>query len=485
MTGLDRRAFLRRGAGVVGGLAIAGPLQAYAANSALGAPARSRGYGELRDRGALRLPEGFRYRIISRQGEPMSDGNPTPGIFDGMAAFPGRDGSVVLIRNHENRRSSGFPGSQSETAVRVPAGKRYDALPVFNAGCTKLVVGPGRRVTESFAVLGGTTTNCAGGPTPWRSWITCEEVFEDGEERHGYAYEVDSRARGPVRPEPIRAAGRFFHEAVSYLDGTLYLTEDNITTDVAFYRYVPDSRPRRAGDLARSRGQLQALKVAGERNFDFTEGVPVGRPFNVRWVDIPEPDPPADTVRFQAQASGAALFRREEGTWVGNGKVYFTSTDGGDAEEGQVFEFDPRRQTITLIYESPGQRRLSGPDNMVVAPTRDLFICEDSEEPQFVRGLTPSGRIYDFARSVTNDSEFCGACFSPSGRTLFVNQQGDRGRNADRAVTYAIWGPFGSRAGLEGQGGTPPPPPSGGTNNGSTLCQQNTTGDANCRIEQG
>ena len=137
MTGFDRRAFLRRGAGVVGGLTIAGPLQAYAANSALGAPARSRGYGALQNRGALRLPEGFRYRVISREGERMSDGNRTPGIFDGMAAFPGRDGSVVLIRNHENRQSSGFPDTQSETPVRVPAAKRYDAQPVFNAGARK------------------------------------------------------------------------------------------------------------------------------------------------------------------------------------------------------------------------------------------------------------------------------------------------------------------------------------------------------------
>lgn len=285
-------------------------------------------------------------------------------------------------------------------------------------------------------------------------------------------------ARGPVNPEPITAAGRFFHEAVSYLGGILYLTEDNDEGDVAFYRYVPDRRPRRVGDLARSRGRLQALKVAGKRNFDFTEGVPVGRPFKVRWVDIPEPNPPTDTVRLQAQARGAARFRREEGTWIGDGKVYFTSTDGGDAEEGQVFEFDPGRRTIKLIYESPGPRWLSGPDNMVVAPTRDLFICEDSEEPQFVRGLTPDGRIYNFARSVTNDSEFCGACFSPSGRTLFVNQQGASGRNADRAVTYAIWGPFHSRAGL------PPPPPSGRAGRNNAICQQSTRADAECRIDQ-
>lgn len=115
-----------------------------------------------------------------------------------------------------------------------------------------------------------------------------------------------------------------------------------------------------------------------------------------------------------------------------------------------------------------------------MAPTRDLFICEDSEEPQFVRGLTPDGRIYNFARSVTNDTEFCGACFSPRGRTLFVNQQGASGRNADRGVTYAIWGPFHSRAGL-----TPPPPPGGGGGDGSgASCQQSTRGDAECRVEQ-
>lgn len=125
---------------------------------ASGAPVHSaEGYGPLVNMGDLALPRGFRYEVISRQGEPMSDGNPTPGIFDGMGAYPGPDGSTILIRNHENRRSPG------ETPVRVPERFRYDQDPTYSGGDTKLVVDRAGRVRESFAVLGGTDTNCAGG----------------------------------------------------------------------------------------------------------------------------------------------------------------------------------------------------------------------------------------------------------------------------------------------------------------------------------
>lgn len=445
--GLSRRDFLGLGgasAALLVGSAFTSPLEAFGIRAAFGQPMEmAAGYGELQEMGDLFLPQGFGYEIISRAGAPMSDGNPTPTYFDGMAAYRGPRNTTVLIRNHENRQSTGRAG---ETDVVVPEKLRYDQVSLFNAGNTKLVLGPGRSIQEDFAILGGTSTNCAGGQMPWNSWIACEEVFQDGEEPHGYSFEIDAGATGPVKAEPIRAAGRFVHEAVSWMDGILYQTEDR-SSNSCLYRYVPDQRISRAGDLARSTGRLQALVIKGEPNRNTDKNFPVGQPFPVEWVDIDEPEPATDTVRLQAAAKGAALFDREEGSWVGNGKFYFDCTSGGDADSGQVWELDPKKDTLTLIYESPGSEELEAPDNIVVAPrTGDLLLCEDGGDPQYIRGVTQDGMIYDFAQSVTNDSEFCGACFSPDGNTLFVNQQGGSA-GPEGGVTYAIWGPFAGRKG--------------------------------------
>jgi secreted PhoX family phosphatase len=459
---LTRRKFVQGSAAVGGGVALSGPLSALAANSARGASRRAVGYGPLQpareqESGLeyLELPRGFKYKIISRQARRMSDGNPTPGIFDGMATFAGRGGQTILIRNHENRSRPG------EIPVVVPKGKRYDQDPDTRGGNTKLVVDNRRReVVQDFAILGGTHTNCAGGFTPWGTWITCEETFRYGSQEdpgeqpgsgvpHGYAFEMPADATGPVEPIPIRQAGRFSHEAVAWLDGVLYETEDR--GDAAFYRFVPDREPRENGDLASFGGVLQALVIPGRANFDANSANP-GERFPVEWVTIEEPNPDTDTVRTEAQSKGAAIFSREEGIWPADGRVFFDCTDGGEAELGQVWEYRPRgrdRGTLRLVYESRREEDLQSPDNVVVVPaTGDVFVQEDGDGDNFVRGVTRNGRIYDFARTVLFDSEFAGGCFSPNGRMFFLNQQG--GRQADplnppndsAAVTYAIWGPF-------------------------------------------
>lgn len=446
------------------GLAFGGGLAALGARTADGKPAeRTEGYGPLIPMGDLALPAGFSYKIISRQGEPMSDGNPTPGIFDGTGAFRGSGENTVLIRNHENRRRPG------EIPVVVPADKRYDQDPTYNAGNTKLVVDRDLNVVESFAILGGTDTNCAGGETPYGTWITCEEVVNRSATGtpHGYIFEIDASADGPVEAVPVPAAGRFVHEAVAFLDGILYETEDR-RDDSFFYRYLPegDDNPskddRRPRNLAETEGVLQALKIKGVENAIMDTFPVVGKPYKVEWVTIDEPNPQDDTdstplaVGEQAKAKGAAIFDREEGIWDGNGKVYFDCTEGGEADLGQVYEFDPKRQTLTLIYESTNSAELENPDNVVIVPkTGDIFLQEDSPGGQFVRGLTPRGEIYDFAQTITNDTEFCGGCFSPDGKVFFVNQQGERGGPVEgppggQAVTYAITGPFQKRGGDNG-----------------------------------
>jgi secreted PhoX family phosphatase len=421
------------------------------------------GYGDLAPVGEidtgieyLALPQGFSYRLINKAGDPMADGTPTPGIFDGMAAYRGRGNTTVLIRNHENRSRAG------EVTVPVPAGKRYDPDVNVRGGNTKLVVGRDRRVREVFGVLGGTHTNCAGGQMPWDTWITCEEIFNYGSTEsnvtpgtgvpHGYIFEVPADTTRAVTAVPIKDAGRFAHEAVAWLDGVLYETEDR--GNAAFYRYLPDRRPREHGDLASSGGTLQALVVRGRPNFMADEAHP-GETYAVEWVTLEDPNPLTDTVRAEAQAKGAAIFNRTEGIWTADRRVYFDCTEGGEAELGQVWELRPRGRDggeLTLVYESTDPADLQNPDNLVIVPhTGHVWVQEDGDDEQFVRGVTRRGEIYDFAQTLLSPSEFCGGCFSPDGDTFFLNQQGSRlaagetpqtQAEARRGFTYAIWGPF-------------------------------------------
>jgi uncharacterized protein len=461
---VTRRRFVQGSAAVGGALAMGGPLSALAAQTAQGKPKKVPGYGPLQPTPEqttgevyLELPPGFEYKIISRQNDPMDDGNPTPGIFDGMAAYRGRHKSTILIRNHENRSRDG------EITVEVPADKRYDPDPNVRGGNTKLVVGPDREVRESFAVIGGTHTNCAGGLTPWRTWITCEEIFNYGSVEnnttpgtgvpHGYAFEVDVDADGPVDPVPIVEAGRFSREAVAWLGGYLYQTEDR--GNAALYRFKPARRPRGAGDLAEHGGTLEALVVSGQPNFDANLANP-GDTFDVEWVTIEEPNPDTDTVRTEAQSKDAASFDRTEGCWSAGGRFYFDCTTGGEGQLGQVWEYRPKGASggeLKLVFESPSADVLENPDNLVIVPhTGHVFVQEDSDGEQFVRGVTRGGAIYDFARTVLNETEFCGGTFSPDGKTFFLNQQGGR-EDPDgnvstdpgptlEGLTYAIWGPF-------------------------------------------
>lgn len=460
MDTLDRKTLFRRGLVAGTGLAALGPLHALGADVAHGSPKRAPGYGPLVNKGDLWLPEDFNYAVIQRQGETMSDGNPVPGIFDGMAAYPGKRGTIVLIRNHENRKQAG------EIPVIVPEELRYDPTPSYNAGNTKVVVdmvGPkgNFKVLETFAILGGTDTNCAGGTTPWDSWITCEEVVNRSAAgvKHGYNFDIPSGATGPVKAEPIRAAGRFVHEAALFHGGALYQTEDRSRSasnpaGAAFYRYLPNPPYGAKSPLWKTTGVLQALKLKSEAQANMDVGRTQGLPLEVEWVTIDTPDHDDDTdsgplaTRNQAYAKGAAAFNREEGMWVGGKKIYFDVTNGGAAGEGQVWEYDPERELLTLIFESPGSAVLSAPDNVVIVPkTGHIFLQEDGSGEQFVRGVTRAGAIYDFAKTAANSSEFAGGCFDPHGQIFFVNQQGNRGNLPsgppnDNAVTYAIWGPW-------------------------------------------
>lgn len=417
MTLSRRQFFSLAGAGTAGALLLS-PLQAFYAKRTLAAGP----YGALvaDPLGVLDLPAGFSYVRLSETGQMMNDGYTVPGGHDGMGAFAGANGNTILIRNHELSPTS-------SNGVGAPNSKKYDTK--GRGGTTTLVVSPNGALVSHYGSLAGTYRNCAGGPTPWGSWLSCEESFEVGNKKHGYIFEVPSSATGFVTPVPLVAMGRFNHEAaaVDPDTGYVYLTEDR--SDSLLYRFVPST----ANNL--SAGTLYALKITAIPQADTTTGFTVGQSHAVSWVQIANPDPASDTVRSAGFNLGAAKFARGEGIFYGNGDIYFCCTSGGSAGLGQVWRYTPATNTLRLYIEPNNSGTLDFPDNIVVAPNNDIFLCEDGNGTDFIVGVTPTGSLYKFARNALNTNEFAGVCFSPNGQIMFVNVQ-------TPGITFAITGPW-------------------------------------------
>jgi hypothetical protein len=404
----------------------------------------------------LELPIGFSAKIISRWGDTMSDGFKVPGRADGMAAF-NVGNKVVLIRNHENSPS---PTKYAAFGENMQLLSKLDRKNFFDfgygitpglGGTTTVVFNEDRQVVErQFLSLAGTYRNCAGGPTPWNSWITCEEDTtakgEVAENYHGYNFEIPASANGLIEPIPIKAMGRFNHEAVCVhpASGIVYQTED--AYDSLIYRYIPNV----PGKLHQG-GELQALSIKGRKSLDTRnwndQTLKVGESLDVTWISLKDVDTTQDDLRLRGYAMGAAMFARGEGMWFGNNEVYFACTNGGVNKSGQVFKYIPSLKEgtaeekdqsgkLVLFAEPNNTNILKYCDNLTVSPWGDIILVEDSKDA-YMRGITPQGGIYNIGRNIGSSSELAGACFSPSGKTMFVNIQ-------EEGLTFAITGPWNS-----------------------------------------
>lgn len=415
------------------------------------------GFGPLIEdpRGILDLPQGFSYHIFSRTGERMDDGLSVPGKHDAMGAFPfiNDDGTTdpdrtVIVRNHEieDAHKTTGPFKHIDDLLGFDHTKLYDAghgRP-SRGGTTTMVYNTKAKSLEShWMSLAGTERNCAGGITPHNTWLTCEETAsvkgERFEQDHGYVFEVPVTTTPSLAdPTPIKAMGRFKHEAccTNPRTGIVYMTEDR--HDGLLYRYVPKDR-----DDLHAGGKLQTLRVDHTPSFDTRNwdsiNVKLNEPVTASWITLDDVESPSDDLRYRGFKAGAARFARGEGMWWGNNGAYFATTTGGPGYHGQIWRLIPDPDNgvdrLELFAEPQDPSVLHRADNVSFSPWGDLIVCEDENEPPRMLGITPDGEFYIIGRNATSNSEFAGATFSPDGSTLFVNIQ-------NPGYTLAITGPW-------------------------------------------
>ncbi|MEU7733950.1 alkaline phosphatase PhoX [Streptomyces griseus] len=450
-TSATRRQVLA-GSGAAAAIAFTGAFSELFAGTA--AARGHDGYGPLvpDPDGLLDLPKGFRYRVLSREGDPLRSGEGlVPGNHDGMAALRGRNGRIHLVRNHENRNTA-------RIGVPTVEGLTYD--PAAKGGCTSLELDGRNKVLGERVAIAGTAVNCAGGPTPWRTWLTCEENEDKAgtngyTKDHGFIFEVDGADPRRTGAVPLTAMGRFQHEAIAVdpKSGIVYETEDAFDRPFGlFYRFLPEKPLGGTGSL-RAGGALEAMRVPGVP--DLSSVQETGTSFDrIEWVPVPDPLAAQTPIRFQDFGpKGITHAQKLEGCYWGGSSVYFVSSfarsDEGSAADhyGQVWRYEPgkRRLTLVVIFGPDTDVQLPGesPDNICLAADGGLMVCEDGGGAQHVLGVTRRGEVYAMARGRQNIGtseepewgEFAGVTFSPDGSTMYVNCY-------TPGTTFAVTGPW-------------------------------------------
>jgi secreted PhoX family phosphatase len=444
---LSRRDFLARTAGGAAGLLAVGDLTGLLKASpafAAGGP------GPLRPDPAalLDLAAGFSYTVLSRAGQPLTGGGVVPERFDGMGVFSAGGKALRLVRNHELGSSAALP---------VVADPQLTYDPRAKGGTTTVTVDRHSAVVDDRVSLAGTWSNCAGGVTPWGTWLTCEETEQKANgttatRDHGFVFEVDpgDPAHNEV-PTPLSALGRFAHEAVAVdpSTGRLYLTEDASNPNGLLYRCTPADATPTYGAL-RNGGTLHAMRcrLGSDHVPDLSVFDQPGTVLQVGWSAVPDPLAASTSTRKQLANSEVTRSRKLEGIWWddADGRAHIVcsfarSSDGSLGQhDGQVWAYDPSDETLTLevrfaVNTDVASDLPDGPDNITVSPYGGLFLCEDGDGASHVLAVDEDGRTHVFARNRLNDSEFAGACFSPDRKTLFLNIQ-------DPGITFAVTGPF-------------------------------------------